>query len=78
MGVWLRSFHHRLIGAHLQDVNGLQDHFAPGLGEVDFSSLSPYLTDGILRSLEVSPDCTTAQIAHGLEVLVDHACIKKV
>ena len=77
-GEWLRRFHHRLIGAHLHDVNGLQDHLAPGMGEVDFSSLSPYLTDGILRTLEVSPDCTTAQIAHGLEVLVDHACIKKV
>ncbi len=77
-GEWLRRFHHRLIGAHLHDVNGLQDHLAPGMGEVDFSGLSPYFTDGILRTLEVSPDCTTEEIAHGLEVLVDHACIKKV
>jgi len=77
-GEWLRRFHHRLIGMHLHDVNGLQDHLAPGMGEVDFSSFSPYLADGVLRTLEVSPDCTTDQISHGLEVLVDHGCVKKV
>jgi sugar phosphate isomerase/epimerase len=77
-GEWLRRFHHRLIGMHLHDVNGLQDHLAPGMGEVDFSSFSPYLVDGVLRTLEVSPDCTIDQIAHGLDVLVDHGCVKKV
>ena len=77
-GEWLRRFHHRLIGMHLHDVDGLQDHLAPGMGEVDYSSLAPYLGDGILRTLEVSPDCTIEQIAHGLEVLVDHGCVKKV
>lgn len=77
-GEWLRRFHQRLIGAHLHDVNGLEDHLAPGMGEVDFSSLSPYLRDGVLQTLEVSPDCTTDQIAHGLEVLVEHGCVKKV
>ena len=77
-GEWLRRFHHRLIGMHLHDVNGLQDHLAPGMGEVDFSSFSPYLVDGVLRTLEVSPDCTLDQIAHGLDVLVDHGCVKKV
>lgn len=77
-GEWLRRFHHRLIGMHLHDVNCLQDHLAPGMGEIDFSSLSPYLVDGVLRTLEVSPDCTTDQISHGLEVLVVHGCVKKV
>ena len=77
-GEWLRRFHHRLIGMHLHDVDGLQDHLAPGMGEVDYSSLAPYLGDGILRTLEVSPDCTLEQIAHGLEVLVDHGCVEKV
>jgi len=77
-GEWLRRFHQRLIGAHLHDVKGLQDHLSPGMGEVDFSSLAPYMTDGVLRTLEVSPDCTTAQITRGLEILVDHGCIKKV
>lgn len=77
-GEWLRRFHHRLIGAHLHDVNGLQDHLVPGMGEIDFSGLSPYLTDGVLRTLEVSPNCTAAQIARGLEILVDHGCVKKV
>ena len=77
-GEWLRRFHRRLIGAHLHDVNGLQDHLAPGMGEVDFSSLSQYMTDGVLRTLEVSPDCTIEQIARGLEILVNHSCVKKV
>ena len=77
-GEWLRRFHHRLIGMHLHDVNGLQDHLAPGMGEIDFPSLSPYLVDGVLRTLEVSPGCTIDQITHGLEVLVDHGCVKKV
>lgn len=75
---WLRRFHHRLIGIHLHDVRGLRDHLSPGMGEVDFSSVSSCLTDGILRTLEVTPDCTAEEIAHGLEVLVKHGCVRKI
>ena len=35
---WLKRFASRMIGAHLHDVIGVNDHHAPGLGEIDFAS----------------------------------------
>ena len=35
---WLKHFASRMFGAHLHDVIGVKDHYAPGLGEVDFAS----------------------------------------
>ncbi len=34
---WLKRFAPRIIGTHLHDVIGTTDHYAPGLGNVDFS-----------------------------------------
>src|SRR5574340_67298 len=33
---WLRRFSARMVETHLHDVVGVDDHLAPGLGEIDF------------------------------------------
>src|SRR4030042_250970 len=33
---WLTRYSARIFGTHLHDVIGVSDHFAPGLGEIDF------------------------------------------
>jgi hypothetical protein len=64
-------------GGIAHDVKGIQDHQVPGTGDVDFRKITPYLTDGILCTLEIGPEASLAQIARGLEVLVEPGCIKK-
>jgi len=76
--VWMELFQERLIGVHLHDVVGIQDHQVPGMGDVDFSKIAPYITDGVLCTLEIRPDASLEEIATGLEVLVDAGCIKKI
>ncbi|MGQ9532939.1 MAG: sugar phosphate isomerase/epimerase family protein [Desulfotomaculales bacterium] len=50
---FLRTYRDDLIGLHLHDARGREDHLAPGTGEVDFASVARYLRDGVLRVAEV-------------------------
>ena len=68
---WLNRFAQRMIGVHLHDVIGLTDHQAPGKGEVDFRKLAAFLPDTALRTLEVGPQASLADLKAGLEYLAD-------
>jgi sugar phosphate isomerase/epimerase len=72
---WLKRFSTRMFGAHLHDVSGLSDHLAPGLGEIDFKNISPYLPENSFRTMELLPSNTVSQIQKGLDVLVNSGCI---
>lgn len=74
---WLERFSDRMIGVHLHDVRGIADHQAPGTGEVDFKKIAPYLPAGALKTLEIDPQASPAELAHGLDVLVASGCIQK-
>ena len=37
---WLKRYSSRIFGTHLHDVIGVTDHYAPGLGEIDFKSIA--------------------------------------
>ncbi len=73
---WLSSYSDRIFGAHLHDITGLSDHLAPGLGELDFHSISQYLPGASFRTMEVKPGNTLAQIRDGLALLVNTGCVK--
>lgn len=66
----------RIIGVHLHDVNGVTDHYAPGLGEVDFDQVAAYLPREAFRTFELQPSSTAEQVKNGLQFLVDHGCIR--
>jgi FMN phosphatase YigB (HAD superfamily)/sugar phosphate isomerase/epimerase len=73
---WLKRFASRIIGVHLHDVNGVDDHRAPGLGEVDFRMVAPYLPEEAFRTLEVQSSNTPDQIKAGIKILVDSGCVR--
>lgn len=73
---WLQRYSNRMIGVHLHDVIGIADHYAPGLGEVDFDRLAAYLPADAFRTCELQVVNTTAQVKAGLKFLADHGCIK--
>ena len=74
---WLGRFNERIIGAHLHDVIGLQDHYAPGMGVVDFKALARRLPAQALRTCELKPVNTLEQIQAGLDVLAGAGCIRR-
>jgi HAD superfamily hydrolase (TIGR01549 family) len=73
---WLTRFAARIIGVHLHDVVGTTDHFAPGLGSVDFDMVSSYLPEHAFRTCEFQTFNTPEQIKAGLSLLVQCGCIK--
>jgi FMN phosphatase YigB (HAD superfamily)/sugar phosphate isomerase/epimerase len=72
---WLMRYASRIIGVHLHDVAGVDDHWAPGLGEVDFRMVASYLPREAYRVLEVKSVNTPEQIKAGMQILIDTGCI---
>jgi sugar phosphate isomerase/epimerase len=72
---WLRRFSSRMIETHLHDVIGVDDHLAPGLGEIDFDMVASYLPGDAIRTLELQPGNTPVQVMAGLKYLHEHRCI---
>jgi sugar phosphate isomerase/epimerase len=72
---WLERFSTRIVGVHLHDVIGVDDHYAPGLGEIDFNKVAAFLPKEAFRTLELQPKNTPEQIQTGLMYLFEHNCI---
>jgi sugar phosphate isomerase/epimerase len=73
---WLQRYSNRMLGAHLHDVIGLTDHYAPGLGEIDFKAIAEYLPENAFRTFEMLPGNTLAQVKRGINLLVNTGCIR--
>lgn len=72
---WLLRYSSRMFGAHLHDVIGLTDHYAPGLGEIDFKSIAKSLPENAFRTFELLPGNTLAQVKAGIDLLIETGCI---
>jgi len=73
---WLERYAARMIGVHLHDIIGLQDHYAAGLGEVDWDMVARYLPVDALRILEFRSHNTPEQLRAALDFLVTKGCIR--
>ena len=65
----LDKFSHRLIGIHLHDANGLDDHLAPGKGEIEFDRLKPYIKSDTILVMELKPATPDREVAEGIRFL---------
>lgn len=74
---WLRRFSSRIIGVHLHDIVGIQDHRAAGLGTMDWDLVARYLPASALRTCEFHPDNTPEQVRAGLRFLVDKGLVSE-
>jgi HAD superfamily hydrolase (TIGR01549 family) len=72
---WLERFGSRIVGTHLHDAVGIQDHRVPGQGEVDFNMVAAYLPKNAFRTLEFQGFNTHEQVLAGLKILQECGCI---
>lgn len=50
----VEAYSDQIIGIHIHDVRGLEDHLAPGQGEIDFGEITPFLDTSVMKILEVN------------------------
>ncbi len=74
---WLKRFGSRIVGTHLHDMNGMTDHYAPGLGNVDFRRIAVYLPEEAFRTCEFQTFNSPEQVKAGLMFLMERGCIKR-
>lgn len=74
---WLRRYADRMVGVHLHDIKGIRDHYAAGLGEIDWDMVVPYIPAGIVRTCEFQNHNTPEQIATAVQFLVNKGCVKR-
>jgi sugar phosphate isomerase/epimerase len=65
----LDKFSHRLIGIHLHDAIGLDDHLVPGKGEMDFDRLKHYIQSDTALVMELKPGTLDIEVAEGIQFL---------
>lgn len=72
---WLRRFATRIIGVHLHDVQGIDDHQAAGNGGVNWNMVARYLPADALRTCEFQNFNSPQQVADGVKWLVEKGCV---
>ena len=66
---WLDELAQRCIGVHVHDVDGLADHRAPGLGDVDWSYVARGLPADVPRVFEINQGTPEDAVAAALPFL---------
>lgn len=68
-GSYLDRYGSRLVGMHLHDAKGLDDHMAPGAGEIDFEPVKALASDGLPCVMELRPGTPDEAVEEGIEHL---------
>ena len=63
---WFRVFGERMVGIHLHDTVLLEDHFPPGMGDVDFFLIKKYLPEETVKIVEVAGRTTKEDLEKSL------------
>jgi len=68
---FLDAYSKDMVGIHLHDTMGFDDHFAPGQGETDFSEISPYIDKDVIRILEIHPKVGKDVLLEGRDKILE-------
>ncbi len=66
---WLTAYGQVLLGCHLHDAAGDDDHRPPGAGDMDWEALCPLLLPARLKVLEVAPGPEPRELARAAELI---------
>ena len=65
----LKAYGHAMAGIHLHDASGIEDHLAPGQGDIDFNQFEPYMRPETVKILELHPKVNREAIARGRRII---------
>ncbi len=65
----LEAYSERMVGTHIHDVVGYDDHWAPGMGEVDFKAIAPFVPSAALRVIEVHSKVSALELQAAMRLL---------
>jgi sugar phosphate isomerase/epimerase len=68
-GSLLQSYSDQLIGIHLHDAVGLDDHIPPGSGEIKFKALKPFLKTDTIKVIELKPGIPGSEVKVGIRFI---------
>jgi len=66
---FLSLYSKRMLGIHLHDIIGSQDHYAPGTGIINFKSLRPFLSKGTLKVIEAHKQSSQREVKSSMRFL---------
>ena len=75
---WLKRYGRRIVGVHLHDVIGVDDHQTPGSGEVDYAMIARYLPPTAYLTLEVNHRLEISDLTSGLDCLARFGIIQRI
>lgn len=73
---WLRRFSTRIIGVHLHDVVGIDDHQAAGSGQIDWDMVARYVPADAQRTCEFQNFNSPDQVRAGVQWLVEKGLVR--
>lgn len=65
-GTPLREFSDQLIGIHIHDSMGMEDHLPPGAGEIDFTQIISHFKDSVIGVFELKSKTSVEEAAKGI------------
>jgi sugar phosphate isomerase/epimerase len=65
----LQRYAPSLVGVHLHDAQGLDDHKPPGQGQIDFAMVQKYLPDAAIKIMEIHQAAKGQEIRDALAFL---------
>ena len=66
---YLERYKQKLIGVHIHDIWGLDDHKVPLTGRFNFKTILPYIGLDIIKVLEISVKATEEELARGIDYI---------
>ncbi|MBW1983013.1 MAG: TIM barrel protein, partial [Deltaproteobacteria bacterium] len=73
---WLSWFSSRMIGVHLHDVRGIDDHYAPGTGDLDWDLLARSIPGHALKVCELANWNAPENVAEAVTFLKNKGIVR--
>ena len=65
----LDAYSEKMIGMHLHDVRGLDDHLSPGQGEIEYGEIRPFMKPGLIKVLEIHSKVEKKELLEGVRFI---------
>lgn len=67
---YLKYYSNKLLGIHLHDAIGKEDHMAPGAGLINFDRIKKYVRSNVIRVIEVHSKVSKEELLKGTAFLL--------